>query len=95
MTIYVDYATIQQAAKDFSRRQQQLTSALETLESGLAPMLASWEGSARDLYVEKKAEWDKAAADLSALLTAISQHTQRAHDGYAEVVTANKSAWAS
>ena len=93
MTIYVDYTALDQAAKNFATRQEHLVSILENLEAGLAPMLASWEGSARDLYVEKKATWDKAANDLAALLSSIQQHTQKAHDGYADLVASSKSAW--
>ena len=87
MTIQVDYAVVEAAAKNFANRQEHLVQILDTLEAGLAPMLASWEGAARDLYLEKKALWDKSAADLGALLTMISTHTQKAHDGYAEVVS--------
>jgi 6 kDa early secretory antigenic target len=91
--VYFDYPTVQQAAQNYAKRHEGLNTILTDLESGLAPMLASWEGSARDLYVEQKVVWDKAAADLTALLKEIITQTQTAHDGYAQVTEDIKALW--
>jgi len=92
--IYVDYAALETAAQDFGRRHEALQTVLTNLEDGLAPMIASWEGSAQSMYLEKKAAWDAAAADLSALLAGITRLTSEAHDGYVATVNANRATWA-
>jgi early secretory antigenic target protein ESAT-6 len=91
--LYVDHAKLEAAAQDLARRQQALQQLLTSLEDGLGPMIASWEGSAQSMYVEKKAAWDAAAADLAALLGSISRLTEQAHQGYLDAVTTNRTSW--
>jgi WXG100 family type VII secretion target len=91
--IYVDHAKLDAAAQDFARRQEALQSLLAGLEEGLAPMIASWEGSAQGMYLEKKAAWDAASADLAALLADIGRLTGRAHESYVDTVSANQTIW--
>lgn len=93
-SIYVDHAQLETAAQDFARRHEALQTVLTNLEDGLAPMIASWEGSAQSMYVEKKAAWDAAAADLAALLAGITRLTTDAHQGYVATVEANRATWA-
>jgi WXG100 family type VII secretion target len=91
--IYVDHEALGAAAQDFARRHEALQEVLTNLENGLAPMIASWEGSAQSMYVEKKAAWDAAAADLTALLAGITRLTSEAHEGYLATVAANQATW--
>lgn len=91
--IYVDYPKLQNAATSFGRHHETLLTTLSELAAGLAPMISSWEGSAQAMYLEKKAAWDNAAADLAALLRVIQEQTAQAHDGYAKTVQANVSLW--
>lgn len=91
--IYVDHAKLEAAAQDLARRQEALQQLLSSLENGLAPMIASWEGSAQSMYLEKKAAWDAAAADLTALLGSISRLTEEAHQSYLDAVNTNRTIW--
>jgi early secretory antigenic target protein ESAT-6 len=91
--IYVDHAQLEAAAQNFAQRREQLQNVLSTLEEGLAPMIASWAGSAQSMYLEKKAAWDTAAADLSTLLGGIARMTGEAHQGYLDVVATNQATW--
>ena len=91
--IYVDHQRLQHAVTAFARHHEQLETVLSELEAGLAPMLGSWEGSARDLYQQKKTSWDAAARDLAHLLQSIVGLTRTAHHGYAEVVAKNAASW--
>jgi early secretory antigenic target protein ESAT-6 len=91
--IYVDHARLESAAQDFAQRHEALQTVLTDLEDGLAPMIATWEGSAQSMYLEKKAAWDAAAADLTALLAGITRLTTDAHEGYAATVSANHATW--
>lgn len=91
--IYVDYDQVSTAADNFGKRHQTLESILDTLESGLAPMVGSWEGSAQAMYVEKKAAWERASRDLTALLKSMQKLTKDAHQGYQTVVSDNLTMW--
>jgi early secretory antigenic target protein ESAT-6 len=91
--IYVDHERLQQAQRDFARHHESLQSILAELEAGLAPMLGSWDGSARELYVQRKAAWDTAARDLATLLQSIAELTRSAHAGYEKLVADNVTAW--
>ncbi len=91
--IYVDHGKLASAASDFGRRHQTLQDILDRLEAGLAPMVGSWEGSTQAMYIEKKAAWERASRDLTALLASIKQLTGDAHQGYVDTVAANKAMW--
>ena len=92
--IYVDHDKLDAAAADFGKRHAALESILDTLESGLAPMVGSWEGSTQAMYVEKKATWERASRDLTALLANIKALTHDTHQGYLDTVHANQTTWA-
>jgi early secretory antigenic target protein ESAT-6 len=91
--IYVDPEKLETAAGNFEVHEKSLRSILSQLETDLAPLIASWEGSAQELYVQKKRAWDTAAADLATLLGSITTVTRQAHQGYVDTITANKTMW--
>lgn len=91
--IYVDPAKLEQAAANFERHDRSLQAILSQLEADLAPLIASWEGSAQEMYLQKKAAWDTAANDLAGLLASITSVTRDAHAGYVDTITANKNMW--
>lgn len=91
--IYVDHDKLDAAAQDFGKRHDALEDILDRLEGDLAPMVASWEGNAQLLYVEKKAAWDKASRDLTLLLQSIKKLTHDAHQGYQQTVSTNLQMW--
>lgn len=91
--IYVDHRALDEARAKFAGHHEALRLVLSELESGLAPMVGSWVGSARELYVERKAQWDAAALDLAALLESITELTRAAHQSYATLVADNVAAW--
>ena len=49
-------------------------------------MVSTWSGEARDLYMVKKANWDTAAKDLTALLGQIATLTGDAYEAYCTAV---------
>jgi ESAT-6 family protein len=91
--IYVDPEKLETAAGNFAAHEKTLNGILSQLEGDLAPMIASWEGSAQELYVQKKAAWDAAAADLAAMLGAITSNTRKAHQSYVDLITETKAMW--
>ena len=92
-SIYVDHAKLDAAGRDFAAHHKTLTEILGDLESGLAPMIASWGGAAQAMYVEKKDAWDRGATDLADLLHDIAVRTKSAHEGYVHLVADNVKAW--
>jgi WXG100 family type VII secretion target len=84
--IYVEHARLENAAAALRAHKRTFDDVLAQLESDLAPMIATWSGAARDLYLQKKAAWDRAALDLTELLATIGNLTQDAHRAYVATV---------
>jgi ESAT-6 family protein len=91
--IYVDHTRIETAAGQLRTHKRTFDQILSQLETDLAPMIGSWSGEARELYLTKKRSWDLAAADLTALLGTIAQLTEDAHVGYVNTVNDVKNSW--
>jgi early secretory antigenic target protein ESAT-6 len=92
-TIYVDHGYLSEAASNLAAHKRTFDEVLSGLESDLAPMINTWSGEARDLYLQKKAAWDRAAKDLSDLLAHISTLTEAAYTGYCQAVTDVYATW--
>ena len=70
-----------------------LQAALEGLESQLAPMVASWDGQAREAYFVQKAKWEQASAAMAQILAQMGQAVQDAHSNYSAAETSNTNLW--
>ena len=92
-TIYVDHGYLSTAADNLAAHQRTFTEVLSGLESDLAPMIGTWSGEARELYLQKKAAWDRAAKDLCDLLAHMSTITESAYEGYCQAVTDVHATW--
>jgi early secretory antigenic target protein ESAT-6 len=92
--IYVEHARIETAATRLRAHKKTFDAVLGQLESDLAPMIATWSGEARDLYLAKKASWDRAALDLTVLLASIATLTEDAHAAYSTTVSELSDMWA-
>lgn len=91
--IYVEHARIEAAATHLRNHKKTFDEVLAQLESDLSPMVATWTGEARNMYLGKKANWDRAARDLTALLAHIGTVTEQAHAGYTGAVTELSALW--
>ena len=80
--IYVEHGRLEAAAGRLRTHKSTFDTILTQLEADLAPMVTTWSGEARDLYMVKKANWDAAAKDLTALLGQIAVLTENAFTGY-------------
>jgi len=92
-TIYVEHNRLATGAENLSAHKKTFDEVLSQLESDLAPMISTWSGEARDLYLQKKGLWDKAARDISLLLAHIAKITEDAHNGYAKAVAELAELW--
>jgi len=67
---------------------------LDDLKSFLAPMVATWEGSAAETYNALQRQWDTAAADLNQVLAQIATAVGTANDAYQQAESTNTSRFA-
>lgn len=91
--IRVTFGELANAQQNVARTSQQMTAQLEDLKRFLAPMVATWTGTAADDYNVKQRQWDTAAADLTAVLSQIGVAVGHANEGYQQVEAANARRW--
>ncbi|GIH12426.1 WXG100 family type VII secretion target [Rugosimonospora africana] len=90
-TLVVNFAALSQASLDIQAALDALTSQLGQLEQDAAPLVSTWDGSAREAYDVRQAQWRSAAEDLSRILRNIKVsvddsasdylHTERRNTG--------------
>ncbi|WP_341718048.1 WXG100 family type VII secretion target [Micromonospora sp. FIMYZ51] len=73
MELKYNFAALNAAADNCGGAVRNMTSELEGLKSGIAPMLATWDGDAREAYFRRQTEWESAANDLRDLLGRIER----------------------
>lgn len=64
----VNFGALNQAGADIHKAISKLESELAQLEQDAAPLVATWEGAARDSYAERQRRWKAASADLQNIL---------------------------
>ncbi|GAA4438307.1 WXG100 family type VII secretion target [Phytohabitans houttuyneae] len=69
--LVVNFAALHQASADIQRALGHLDAHLGQLERDAAPLVASWEGAAREAYDARQATWRRASGDLQAILREI------------------------
>jgi early secretory antigenic target protein ESAT-6 len=92
--LVVNFGALQQASADIQSALGALTNQLADLERDAAPLVASWDGAAREAYDVRQARWRNAAEDLSRILRDIKvavdesaadyQHTEQRNTGLFE-----------
>lgn len=90
-TLVVNFAALSQASLDIQAALDALASQLTQLEHDAAPLVATWDGPAREAYDVRQAQWRSAAEDLSRMLRDIKVavddsaadylHTERRNTG--------------
>ncbi|MEV6812277.1 WXG100 family type VII secretion target [Micromonospora sp. NPDC051296] len=71
--IRYNFAGLNAAADSCSGAVRNMTGELDGLKSGIAPLLATWDGEAREAYFRRQTEWESAANDLRDLLGRIER----------------------
>jgi WXG100 family type VII secretion target len=80
--ISVDHAALQQAAADLARAVTASEERIDRLAAELAPLQAEWYGSAQEAYVEAKAVWESAQAEMRSLLARLGVAVASAQEAY-------------
>jgi WXG100 family type VII secretion target len=89
--LVVNFAALQKASADIQTALNTLHSQLAQLERDAAPLVAGWDGEARQAYDVRQTRWQEAATDLATILRDIKralddsaadyQHTERRNTG--------------
>ena len=66
--LVVSFPALQQASGDIQKALNTLESQLSQLERDAAPLVATWDGEAKQAYEQRQARWRSAAQDLQAML---------------------------
>src|SRR5690348_199608 len=72
-TLVVNFAALQKASGDIQTALNNLDSQLTQLEQDAAPLVATWDGAAREAYDTHQRKWRERAGDLSSMLRDIKQ----------------------
>jgi WXG100 family type VII secretion target len=71
--LVVNFVALQKASADIQNALNTLQTQLSQLESDAAPLVASWDGTAREAYDIRQAKWRRASTDLSNILRDIKR----------------------
>jgi len=71
--LVVNFAALQKASADIQSALNTLQSQLGQLERDAAPLVAGWDGEARQAYDVRQARWQQAATDLATILRDIKR----------------------
>ncbi|MET9391166.1 WXG100 family type VII secretion target [Streptomyces sp. NPDC006624] len=81
--ITVSCATLRELAAELEDILKKLNSSLDDLHDRVVPVVLSWEGEAREVFVDKLDEWDRSAQDLQAAQTWLHECATTSHMNYA------------
>ncbi|MEV4533185.1 WXG100 family type VII secretion target [Asanoa sp. NPDC049518] len=71
--LVVNFPALQQASSDIQRALNTLDTQLGQLERDAAPLIATWDGEARQAYDQRQSRWRTASADLQSMLRDIKR----------------------
>ncbi|MBM9624499.1 WXG100 family type VII secretion target [Streptomyces zhihengii] len=66
--VHVNYGSVGEAVTSMQQITTAIRQRLAQLETGLQPLVNSWEGQDREAYYVKQREWNAAAEKLNAIL---------------------------
>jgi early secretory antigenic target protein ESAT-6 len=93
MEIKVTFGALETARGDVASTAVRISGRLDDLRRAVAPLAATWEGSAAEEYRAQQRQWDTAAADLTRVLADVGRALGEAEDGYRATENANAALW--
>ncbi|MEU3598650.1 hypothetical protein ABZ714_07950 [Streptomyces sp. NPDC006798] len=66
---------------------------MDELSTRLVPVVASWQGEARDAFLCELDKWDRSARELEAAQKWLHEVVTNGHEGYAAAHRAVSSGW--
>ncbi|MBC3762302.1 WXG100 family type VII secretion target [Quadrisphaera oryzae] len=92
--IRVTFGALDTAVGDIAAGVAAQGTRMDDLRAAIAPMVATWEGSAQAAYQGAQAKWDSAWNDLTSALTQFQTATDTSNQTYQAGENANTAAWA-
>jgi len=89
----VNFGHLDNTASTISGKAKTLDGRLNQLETDLKPMMASWDGFAREAYHVAQQRWNTAAQDLNRILMAVGISVNDANTGYRDTEKINTNMW--
>jgi ESAT-6 family protein len=87
--VLANFGSLAEGESSFAAAYSGLTSTINDLDAQLRGHLQDWQGSAQQAYLEAKAIWDKAIADMGLTIQGLSQVIGTASQNYAQAETTN------
>lgn len=91
----VDFGALIQASADIQKAVNELEAQLSQLESDARPLVATWDGVAREAYAQRQQKWTNASVDLKNILHGIRVAVDQAAQDYASTESAAEKRFAS
>ena len=91
--ISVSFATLHELAVELEDILKQLNGKLDDLYDRVEPVVLSWKGEAREVFVQKLDEWDRSAQDLQAAQKWLHEYVTTGHANYAAAHRAVLRGW--
>lgn len=91
--ITVSFATLRELAAELEDILRKLNGSLDDLHDRVVPVVLSWEGEAREVFVDKLDEWDRSAQDLQAAQKWLHECATTSHINYAAAHQAVLRGW--
>lgn len=88
-TLLVNFTAMSTASGNISAAIKTLHDQLSDLEQSAAPLVHTWEGTARSAYDQRQTQWRSAAAELTAMLTDIKKALDDSAQDYAHTERRN------
>lgn len=91
--IDVQYGTVRDAIEQVKDQTRFIITALNTLEDELKPLVASWEGTDREMYLQVQEDWDQATKNMARLLNDNGELIQMIHDNHSHDMRRSTDEW--
>ena len=89
--LVVSFPALQQASADIQKALSSLEAQLGQLERDAAPLVASWDGQAKQAYEVRQARWRQASQELQAILRDIKVAVDESASDYLSTEKKNTS----
>lgn len=87
--LVVNFAALEQASRDIQSAINELEGQLANLEADARPLVATWNGTAREAYDANHLKWTNAANDLTRMLRDIKLAVDESAAEYQATETRN------
>ncbi|MET9775673.1 WXG100 family type VII secretion target [Streptomyces sp. NPDC006367] len=91
--ITVSFGTLHELAVELEDILEKLNEKLDDLYDRVVPVVLSWEGEAREVFVDKLDEWDRSAQDLQAAQKWLHEIVTTGHVNYTSAHRAVLRGW--